>query len=164
MNKERYEKWMRYWDEHPERISAVQFLTNLLSIYFIYAYLDLLFMNRDSNKLIALLAVPGIAFALLTLLRALINGPRPSEVYGIPAAVYRKNSGHSFPSRHTFSAFMITFSAFYAGFPNWGILLLVLAAAIALMRVISGLHFVSDVAAGALAALAAALIGYGLFF
>ena len=58
--------------------------------------------------------------------------------------------GRSFPSRHVFSAFIIAFTVLIcspAASPLWfiGILLAVLAAIIACVRVISGVHFISDV-------------------
>ena len=164
MNKERYEKWMRYWKTHPEKTRAVLFLDTQLSISFVFAYMILLFLTRGTGEFVPLLAVPAVAFLLLSLLRTLINSPRPSEVYGIHASAPYVKTNHSFPSRHAFSAFMIAFSAFYAGFFYLGVILLVFAALVASLRVIIGLHFVADVSAGALAALAAALIGYLLIF
>ena len=164
MNKQNYEKWMNYWKTHPERSRAVLFLDAQLTFCFVFAYGALLFLTRGSGKFVPLLAVPGVAFLLLSLLRAWINGPRPSEVYGIPASVVRHQAGHSFPSRHAFSAFMIAFSAFYAGYFYFGLVLAVLALLVVFLRVILGLHFVSDVCAGTLSALAAALIGYILIF
>jgi undecaprenyl-diphosphatase len=60
----------------------------------------------------------------------------------------------SFPSGHTITAFAVAVSlaAFY---PDLGIGLLFCAASIALSRILLGMHFLSDVLAGA-------LIGSGL--
>ena len=164
MNKQQYEKWMNYWKTHPDRSRAVLFLDAQLTFCFVFAYAALLYLSYGSEKFVPLLAVPGVAFLLLSGLRAWINGPRPSEVYGIPASVVRHQTGHSFPSRHAFSAFMIAFSAFHAGYFYFGLILTVLAVLVVFLRIILGLHFVADVCAGALSAAAAALIGFVLIF
>ncbi|MBR2801590.1 MAG: phosphatase PAP2 family protein [Erysipelotrichaceae bacterium] len=164
MNKERYEKMMQHFARHPEQVSALQFLDTLLTIGFVFSYIDLLLLHKESEKLIPLIAVPAVGLILITLLREWINKPRPAEVYGIPSALQKKKPGRSFPSRHVFSAFLIAFSCFYAGEASMGWLMGILSLVVALIRVCGGLHFVSDVLAGALCALAAALIGYGLIF
>ena len=82
--------------------------------------------------------------------RYIVNRPRPYEKFDMPPVIPKDTHGRSFPSRHVFSAFIIAFTVLIcspAASPLWftGILLVVLAAIIACVRVISGVHFISDV-------------------
>ena len=68
----------------------------------------------------------------------------------MPPVITKDTHGRSFPSRHVFSAFIIAFTVLIcspSASPLWftGILLAVIAAIIACVRVISGVHFISDV-------------------
>ena len=49
----------------------------------------------------------GVAFAAVTLFRKAVNAPRPYETLGIDPLIEKDTAGRSFPSRHTFSLFMI---------------------------------------------------------
>ena len=101
--------------------------------------------------------VPGLAFALLSAARGRLNAKRPYEEWPIEALIRRDGSGHSMPSRHVFSAAVIAMCALrhnlYAGAA-----LLVLAGVIAVIRVLGGVHYPKDVAAGYLAGVAAGLV------
>lgn len=101
--------------------------------------------------------VPGGAFILLSVIRGRINAGRPYEEWPIDALIARDGSGHSMPSRHVFSAAVIAMCALqhnlYAG-----VVLLVLALAVAAIRVLGGVHYPKDVAAGYLAGAAAGLL------
>lgn len=101
--------------------------------------------------------VPGIAFVLLSAARGRFNAKRPYEEWPIEALIRRDGSGHSMPSRHVFSAAVIAMCALrhnlYAGAA-----LLVLAGVIAVIRVLGGVHYPKDVAAGYLAGVAAGLV------
>ena len=51
--------------------------------------------------------VPGISFVLVTVLRKVINAPRPYEVFDAAPVIPKDTRGNSFPSRHAFSIFVI---------------------------------------------------------
>ncbi len=106
-------------------------------------------------KVSLILAVPFIAVSLL---RRLVKAPRPYELYDFYGTRPKIREGESFPSRHAFSAFAIGTAALPL-FPVWGSLLLVLGVGMCIARVLLGIHFVRDVAAGALCGLATSLIG-----
>ena len=84
-----------------------------------------------------------------TALRAALNRPRPTVVLGLPPLLNKEKKGESFPSRHVLSAAVITAVFFYTA-PPLGPVLAAITLLIALVRVIGGVHFVKDVAAGAL--------------
>lgn len=107
------------------------------------------------------LFVPAISFVLLSVFRAWINRPRPYEKFEMPPVIKKDTKGNSFPSRHVFSATMIAMTFLLMSPWSWlGILFLLVSIALAVVRVISGVHFISDVIAGIVVAVFAAIFGY----
>ena len=99
-------------------------------------------------KLSVMAAIP---FGIVSVMRLIINTQRPYEVFDIeelaPLRAERK-SGRSFPSRHVFSAFLI--GVMWLPYSVWfGLAAIILGAFLAVERVLLGIHFVKDVAAGA---------------
>jgi undecaprenyl-diphosphatase len=75
-----------------------------------------------------------------------IRRRRPEGKWG---AIYRSTDPHSFPSGHAARVFLIGVLAIGLG-PGWlAILLCIWAPLVALSRVAMGLHYLSDVVAGA---------------
>ena len=104
-----------------------------------------------------LVLVCFLPFILVSLVRRLINAPRPYEIYSsIPTP--RRKKGSSFPSRHVFSAFAIgTLLCFIA--PILGVLALILGVCLGACRVFLGIHFIRDVLCGAAIGIASSVIG-----
>ncbi|WP_233096157.1 phosphatase PAP2 family protein [Alicyclobacillus sp. SO9] len=75
------------------------------------------------------------------------NRLRPFELYGFRPLLCH-DGGASFPSNHATGAFALSISMFAV--PSYGPVLLVLAFLLAISRVYTGLHHVTDVLAGAL--------------
>ena len=109
----------------------------------------------------SVLLVPAAALLLGTLLRRCINAPRPYDAPGFTPLLEKETKGRSFPSRHALSAGVIA-AAWLAVFPPMGLVLLVLAAGVCLTRVLAGVHYPLDVAAGLLLGLAFGLLGMWL--
>ena len=109
-------------------------------------------------KLAAMAAIP---FLILSVMRLLVNAQRPYEVYDIEefsGMREKRKKGRSFPSRHVFSAFLI--GVLWIPYsPAFGIAALVLGVLLAAERVLLGIHFVKDVAAGAAIGVLSGLIG-----
>ncbi len=84
--------------------------------------------------------VCGISFLLCTILRKVIDAPRPN----IRDSIYSKKSGESFPSRHVFSSCLIALSWLYVNF-YVGIALCIMTLLLAFVRVSMGAHHVRDV-------------------
>lgn len=95
----------------------------------------------------ALAAALGIA--VFRFLKERTNRKRPCDIEPHCWAKLLPPDRFSFPSGHTITAFAVAVSlaAFY---PDLGIGLLFCAASIALSRILLGMHFLSDVVAGAL--------------
>ena len=129
--------------------------------YVLYPLLIILLaLERDPFLLRAVL-VPGLSFAGLTLLRRAFNMPRPYEVLDIDPLIKKDTCGKSFPSRHTFSCFIIAFTWLECCLPV-GALLLATGVLLAVTRVLGGVHFPRDVIAAALLAAACAFVGFHL--
>ena len=116
--------------------------------------LILLGIRGDYRILLWTIFVPGAAFAVLTAVRAKINRPRPYETWDIDPLIHKDTKGNSMPSRHVFSSAVISM-AWLRILPPVGAVLLVISAAAALIRVIGGVHYPSDVMIGFLAGAAA---------
>ncbi|MBQ8288934.1 MAG: phosphatase PAP2 family protein [Clostridia bacterium] len=104
------------------------------------------------------LLIPSVSFVLLSIVRLLINRPRPYEKLHIKPLVAKQTRGKSFPSRHIFSAFLI--AATLAFVYPWGWIFYLPAVLLAVIRVIAGVHYPSDVLVGAWIAMIASLFYY----
>ena len=92
--------------------------------------------------------VPGVTFWFGTALRARLNFPRPYEQPGFVPLVQKETKGHSFPSRHALSAAVLAAVWLYFH-PVVGVCMVFVTLAICALRVLTGVHYVKDVAAGA---------------
>lgn len=109
-------------------------------------------------SLIRLFVILGAPFAAVTILRRLINAPRPYEIYAFSEKMPKNKRGRSFPSRHAFSVFAIGTAALFV-YPITGSALLLVGFCLSAARVLLGLHFLRDVTAGALVGVITSLIG-----
>ncbi len=100
---------------------------------------------------LSFLAVTATPFVAVTVMRRVINAPRPYEVFECdPLSELKKKSksGSSFPSRHVASSFIIG-SALCFELPAVGIATLALGVVLGVCRVLLGRHFIRDVIVGA---------------
>ena len=93
------------------------------------------------------LIVPASGFVILSLFRKKINAPRPYEEWDIKPLLDRDSPGQSMPSRHVFSATIISMTCLHASL-SIGVILLVLSALLGLVRVSGGVHYPKDVVVG----------------
>ena len=118
---------------------------------FWYVLMGLLPLLYDRNAWIVSLhmALTGaVGVALYKLLKSRLVRTRPFEAYrGIQLGAAPLDK-YSFPSGHTLHA--VSFSVIViANYPEWSALLLPFTALVALSRVVLGLHYPTDVLAGA---------------
>ena len=93
------------------------------------------------------LFVSASGFVILSFLRKKTNAPRPYEVWEIVPLLDRDSPGQSMPSRHVFSATIISMACLHANL-SVGFILLILSAILSLVRVLGGVHYPKDVLVG----------------
>lgn len=99
----------------------------------------------------------SVLVVLVMSLKFLIKRRRPEGEWG---AIYRNADPHSFPSGHAARAFLIAMLATFLG-PAWlAALLWLWAPLVALARVAMGVHYLSDIIAGAIIGVLVALAAY----
>ena len=128
-----------------------------LAVYAAYPLL-LLYLGKtgDFRRLVISVLIPGLSFVLLSAVRSRINRPRPYETWDITPLIPKDTKGNSMPSRHVFSTAVIAMAWIPVSLPA-GILLLLVAVLESVIRVLGGVHYPSDVAAGYLIGVLAGL-------
>jgi len=89
-----------------------------------------------------------LGLAIYKWLKIRTSRPRPCEVYAAVSAAAPALDRFSFPSGHTLHAVSFSFVA-CSGYPQLDMLLYPFAALVAISRPVLGLHYPSDVVAGA---------------
>lgn len=163
MQKEQLQRIFAWFRAKPGRLAALK-AVNFFCTGFTYAafcgMVGYLALVREP-AVVRLVLTCGVSFAALSLARRALNFPRPYEVYGLPPLLHKETQGKSFPSRHVFSICVIGTSMLYI-LPPLGAALLLLGALLAVARVVSGVHFIRDVAAGAVIGVLSAVIGFSV--
>jgi undecaprenyl-diphosphatase len=111
----------------------------------------LLALNQDNSRLVALAAAMavGLSILLFKAVKNLIGRPRPFESWQALSCIMAPPDKFSFPSGHTMTAFAV-WGALFIGLPGLSHIYLAIAVLIGLSRIFLGLHYPSDVLAGAL--------------
>ena len=146
-----YEKRKSGLLRHPHLLQLMRVFNRMMTVLMPLAYLTLLgtnFVGEGIGKdLSVYILVPAFGFVLLTLVRKWINQPRPYETWEIVPLLDKDSSGNSMPSRHVFSATIISMACLHANLPV-GLVLLVLSALLGFVRVLGGVHYPKDVLVG----------------
>lgn len=97
----------------------------------------------------------SLLIVLVMSIKFLVRRRRPEGEWG---KIYRNTDPHSFPSGHAARAFLIAVLAVGLA-PGWlAIALLIWAPLVAVARVLMGVHYISDIFAGIIVGIVAALI------
>ena len=120
------------------------------------------FSNKERREKVELLIVVGVAsfvarFGVTEIIRFFYHRPRPFLT--LSAHPLFTDSSWSFPSGHATFFFALA-TAVYLYNKKWGIGFFIAAAAIAVGRVMAGVHYPSDILAGALVGI---IVAYGTF-
>lgn len=148
----------------PKLVLAMKIIGALSVFYvaalFLYGIAVLIYFGEYVYSL-CLSVMAAIPFLAVSLMRILINSPRPYEVFDIPELEGLRacgRLGRSFPSRHVFSAFLI--GVLWMPYSvTFGTAAIMLGIFMAVERVIFGIHFIKDVIAGAAIGTLSGVIG-----
>ena len=167
MTKEKFMKYTGPFRGNEKWTRGLHILNRILTAmgYVSYPFLLIYLIWTKDVRFFQALLVPGISFMAVTFFRAKLNAPRPYEVYEEAPLIPKETRGHSFPSRHVFSIFIIAMTFLMLSPWTWfGIVLLAAGVFLAVVRVLTGVHFPRDVIAGALFAVVVALVFYSIDF
>lgn len=164
MNAEQYRAVINWFQARPAAKNALR-LVSRGSVALVYlGYLGLLawLAWHQMGQFWPALVVPAAAFVVGTLVRRIIDRPRPYTALGFTPLFPKDKPGQSMPSRHCFSAAAIAGAAWFVIRPL-GLALAVLAVVIAVCRVVTGVHYISDVLAGLAFGAVFAVVGWNAF-
>ena len=151
-----YERVRPFFVTHPYYLSLLKWtnrlVTLLMTLLYFYVLWAAYLKTTKTWIVLAYLLVPATGFIVLSVIRKRMNWPRPYELGTFPPLLNREGKGSSMPSRHVFSAAIISTVA-WGVHPLLSVLGLSLALLLAGVRVLAGVHFVRDVVVGFLSAI-----------
>ena len=155
-----YQEWYDHIDANiknkPFLLSLLRSFNRFMTVVMPMIYLTLLattYLQEGLGKQVLIYVfIPASGFVILSFLRKKINAPRPYEEWDIKPLLDRDSPGQSMPSRHVFSATIISMACMHASLPI-GMICLTLSAFLGLVRVLGGVHYPKDVVVGYICAL-----------
>ena len=166
MRREFYEKSVEFFRK-PGWPSLIMLLMNrgvplVMACVYIILCIFVIFVNPVFA--IRFMGVPLGTVVVVTIIRRVINRPRPYETLDFVPIQYtdKKRGGKCFPSRHCARAGVIAIATL-ALMPWIGIVMLALSIFVALSRVLAGVHYLVDVLCGLGFGLVVGLIGFWPF-
>ena len=155
-----YQEWYNHIagkiENKPIFLRLLRAFNRFITVVMPMIYLTLLattyFQQGLGKQIWIYVFVPASGFVILSLLRKKVNAPRPYEVWEIVPLLNRDSPGQSMPSRHVFSATIISMACLHASL-SVGVILLVLSALLGLVRVLGGVHYPKDVVVGYICAI-----------
>ena len=150
-----YQEWYDYIaaniENRPFLLSLLRTFNRFMTVVMPIVYLTLLataYLQEGLGKQVLMYVfIPVSGFVILSFLRKKINAPRPYEVWEIVPLLDRDSPGKSMPSRHVFSATIISMACLHASL-TMGMICLTLSAFLGLVRVLGGVHYPKDVLVG----------------
>lgn len=146
------------------QVQGLGFLNKLFAEWLIYTVplvLLWLWFYSEKSKKVAMRAFSSVILAwpiFALIIGKIFNRPRPFDLGGIQELIFHRPT-YSFPSDHTAALFAIMMSFWLSGYKKLSLFFLGLAIVVGIFRVATGLHFPSDILAGAgLGILAAYLV------
>ena len=163
MNAEQYRAVIGWFNARPAAKKALRLVSRsaVALVYLLYLGMLAWLAWHRMGQLWPALVVPASAFVVGTLVRKLIDRPRPYTALGFTPLFPKDKTGQSMPSRHCFSAAAIADGVVRAAAA--GAVLAVLGVLIAISRVVTGVHYISDVLAGLAFGSVFAVLGWNAF-
>ncbi len=166
MTKDTYRMITEPFRQNPKLASGIHIANKICTgiMYIAYPVLLIVMFWQREPYVARLIIVPLDSLIILSVFRYMINRPRPYERFQMPPVIAKETRGKSFPSRHVFSAMIIALTFLLATpWTGLGVGFVVVAVCLAIVRVLSGVHYISDVVAGIFFACFSAWLGYILF-
>ena len=129
-----------------------RFMTAVMPMIYLTLLATTYLQQGFGKQVLIYVFIPATGFVILSFLRKKINAPRPYEEWDIKPLLDRDSPGQSMPSRHVFSATIISMACMHASLPI-GMICLTLSAFLGLVRVLGGVHYPKDVVVGYICAL-----------
>lgn len=148
MKPENYIKLNNFIKSHKKLEKAIIFIDKGFPkpvMWIFYSMLFFLAIKKD-KRVFACASIPWIDFYIVTKIRNKINRKRPFENLGFEPIVPH-SKGKSCPSRHASSSVIITFAVYFIS-PFWGIITGIISFFVCFSRILTGVHYISDVIAG----------------
>ncbi|WP_180958284.1 MULTISPECIES: phosphatase PAP2 family protein [Streptococcus] len=150
-----YQEWYNHIagkiENKPFLLRLLRTFNRLMTVVMPIVYLTLLattyFREGFGKQVLMYVFIPASGFVILSFLRKKINAPRPYEEWDIKPLLDRDSPGQSMPSRHVFSATIISMACLHASL-TMGMICLTLSAFLGLLRVLGGVHYPKDVVVG----------------
>ena len=150
-----YQEWYDHItgniENKPIFLRLLRTFNRFMTVVMPIVYLTLLattYLQEGLGKQVGIyLFIPASGFVILSFLRKKINAPRPYEEWAIKPLLDRDSPGQSMPSRHVFSATIISMACLHASLIV-GFILLILSVFLGLVRVLGGVHYPKDVVVG----------------
>ncbi len=164
MTAQQYRKISAPFRKSRDSVLCFNLLNTVLTAIVYIAYPSLLayLIFSDRTKLLRSILIPAGMLLFVSGLRRVINRPRPYETLNIRPLINKDKKGQSMPSRHIFSVFMIAMTFLYVK-PVLSIPLFVVGVLLCAVRVIGGVHYLSDVLVGTAIGIASGIFGYFVF-
>ena len=124
-----------------------RFMTVVMPIVYLTLLTTIYFREGFGKQALMYVFIPASGFVILSFLRKKINASRPYEEWNIKPLLDRDSPGQSMPSRHVFSATIISMACLHASL-TMGMICLTLSAFLGLVRVLGGVHYPKDVVVG----------------
>lgn len=154
MNADQYKNMSDYFAENKIRSTTIKTLHDILpALMYVFYPLQLFYLlftkGFVNEQFLRFTFVPLGVLIAISILRIIINAPRPYEKFDYTPVVRKATKGKSFPSRHTTCAFIIAMAFLYLDI-RLGVVMLIIATLIGFTRIFSAVHFIRDVIWGAI--------------
>ena len=140
--------------------SVLKLISHVTVLFSVALYTVVLHKTFSLDVFVGLkaLVASATAFFVVSLVRILIDAPRPYEVYDCFDVPPKNKKGKSFPGRHAFSVFCVATLAFPL-FPILSAVVAFFGVLLSVSRVLLGIHFVRDVVCGAALGIISGVVG-----
>lgn len=162
MTAQQYDRWTKKIRESRYGVTGLRWTVKAITALTFGSYALLLLwllLEGRWQTLYESILVPGVSFVAVSVFRSICPARRPYEELAIQPILVKETKGKSFPSRHVFSIAMIAMTFLRVSLPL-AVLFFVLTALLAALRVLGGVHYVRDVAAGAAMGVLCGLLGF----